>query len=333
MNIWLNVFGLQLFDVAKGRTFLGHIGFSATIVCYLYRLVNMVIALQTDISYQKIQKLVFFLTFIPAVLTIRLKKRQLRALFADMTGILTNQSTAKLKKRLTYYLVFIVIHFIADTVRMSVLVLGAERSEWTFFVVVGDVLSAAYQSLVVTAMFTTMTMLYHACVTMIAFAQQDFIRYHITLEADMDYLQGRLRNLRVIKSKLDDIISIIPLPYIGTLFVDVLSVATLMAKHATWKTLGFYSLYYAAIDCFAFLSMLVHIDCAEKSTKTSVFQLTDKYKDIRIDSKMNALLDSIEQSFTLNFTAWSLFTLNRSVLLTFVSTCVSFTVLAVQLQL
>ncbi|KAI1299372.1 hypothetical protein HDE_03994 [Halotydeus destructor] len=259
---------------------------------------------------------------------IRSKRRELRSQFKKLTKLMSIKSKRGVEKRVMIFVTLIIVLSLLDVGKSSILWMKENEGKVTWVLAVQELTQSAYETVYTTSMYVTA--LYHTCVTAITFAQHDYLRSYVTAAADINQLEVQLISFKVLKMKMDDILSITPFVCMCSLFVDVLSVTVAAAKHtATWEKLGGHELVDTALDCIQIVSILLHIDCADRSTKALVLQLTDNFKDAKIHSKLSPLIDSIERSYELDFTAWSLFKLKRSFFLAFVSTCVTFTVLAV----
>ncbi|KAI1299373.1 hypothetical protein HDE_03995 [Halotydeus destructor] len=219
-----------------------------------------------------------------------------------------------------------------NTLKSAIFHTGDDTKMLTTYSVCRHVAKAAFSTMATVSFNTTAIMLYHAAISAVVLAQRDFLSYEVYSATCPDKLQVQLKTLNVLKTRLDQVLSITPFAWFSFCFTIVLSSSVQMMKqsHSIWQ-MGFLDLYQVAFNCIAVLSIVLHIDYADRKTKALVLNLIESFNDRKNQPRMKSILSETQRTYELNFTAWSLFKITRADILTFASCVVTFTVLAVQL--
>ena len=162
------------------------------------------------------------------------------------------------------------------------------------------------------------------------FLKQEFATTDVEIE---NYIR-RWSQLKTATSTFEDLFSIYPLLWFSNLFVkSCVFLVKLKSMSFEINAIILVSYGWFASECVLSSLVLFTIDRVNKSTR----MMYDNFKRqnmsrLLVNPKFDRLSVEINDSLSLNLTAWSLFDLNKKFMLSFISSLVSFSVLFMQLS-
>ncbi|KAI1288239.1 hypothetical protein HDE_09527 [Halotydeus destructor] len=177
----------------------------------------------------------------------------------------------------------------------------------------------------VTAIF-----LYHVMLAAIRLVNEDCI-VSCSHSRSVDAIQLRLSHINNLKRLFDNTMSYYASIWFFGLFANCLTLAISLTKaNGNFDDLVFGHLVTTAEDSLVVLSIVLHVDYADRRAENLHIQLQEKMNGTESPA-MRILVDKIGSSYKLDVSVWSMFKIDRSTVLTFTSAVVSFTVLFTQL--
>ncbi|KAI1299370.1 hypothetical protein HDE_03996 [Halotydeus destructor] len=332
MNSWLHVYGFNLYEISKRITIFSDLSYAMFSFYYAWILLKFTLWLRSRFDYVTLVIAVYFSLVIASRWYVRSSRYQIQRLYAELFKMMSNKSKRTFRRTMSWYVMMIVIYWLLVSGRAFAFTLEADREQAPYWTVVKLILRVASYSWAVEVANVTVLCLYHASIRAFTLAYHDFL--HVTLKPtkSVEELHSHLNRLNLTKMRLDDNLSFIPMVWFSSFFLAILCVSISLVSRtksfSTWDT----HIHHMARDCVAFLSLIGHIDYVDRKTNALLLALVERFNTCEDQPKMQSIIGEIEQSYKLNFTVWSLFKLDRKVILPFAANVASFTVLAVQSQ-
>lgn len=159
-----------------------------------------------------------------------------------------------------------------------------------------------------------------------------------TVASDQLKLMSDLKNLKATRDKFEQLFSIIPFIMFAFAFLTIPFTITDMARKASFGFSTLVNVYYIIENiCNALVIILVmYVSCNSREKVRNVIENmieTIQKRDIcyPLSSSSQVVIESLKSYADFSFTGWYLFKIDRSLILTFLSALISFSVLLLQL--
>ncbi|KAI1285097.1 hypothetical protein HDE_12193 [Halotydeus destructor] len=174
--------------------------------------------------------------------------------------------------------------------------------------------------------------MYHTFVRAFYLANSSFLTIHVMTEMSVDRLRYDWNKLSKLKRLFDDDMSIFPALWISLVFVGFLMTWTSVVRGKLDPDSVYVYSYFIAMDSVLALAVILHIEWCNMKLKSLFFAFRDRVVRKKYSKNYKQLLRDIERDYQLDFSAYAMFKLNRTLVLSFVSAMVNFTVLFLQIS-
>ena len=171
----------------------------------------------------------------------------------------------------------------------------------------------------------------------------DKIRHEINSKPVNPHQLLRLRkNVAQVREEFEQLFNFIPFVLFGILFITVPGVIATITRdseggprrHVAYTIIG-YSLYHVLI--FLQVGLLIYcVTEAKAKTNRAISALIDCIQEKQMSHQntkdFDALIDDLKLEQAFCFTGWNMFTIDKSLILSFLSSVISFSVLLIQLE-
>jgi hypothetical protein len=149
----------------------------------------------------------------------------------------------------------------------------------------------------------------------------------------------QLKILKATRDKFERLFNIIPFIVLAIAFITIPSTLANIArkaKSAEFSTLrNVYYICQNSANCFVILLLVYYASKSREKASNAVEQMIEVIHKRNINSLYTngsqAVIDALKSYADFSFTGWYLFKMNRSLILTFLSAIISFSVLIIQL--
>lgn len=339
LDVYLSVYGLQTRASRRKGLLLRCYLFAMRVLSFstvIYLIYSSLLEINAKNLTQHLQLLGVHISTIITYLIFTRRSTQFEQLLIKLKFFMSNENAEQSHKFTVRVLTLWTIFIIADSLNGMAYALQKIKCK-SLHIIIDVIQSAGFvlmKRVFVSVWSTFQLIIYCVVIYMLQKVESYFVNdYFMLKNVKRKQLLERWSEILETRAAIEEIFSVYPLVFMTNLFSKTFSYVFLIKLRKINKakqmylTITFWS--YMICETLIFLGLLSLIERTNASMKSNFLRLKQKLlkSNKLIEEKYSNLLDQVESSKSLSLTAWDLFNLRKSLLLSLFANLITFAVL------